>query len=79
MREVGVLEAERKLAELLDEVEHGGEVVITRQGKPVARLVAPGAVNRDAARAAAERIRQRSHGVTLGGLTIKSAIEEGRR
>jgi prevent-host-death family protein len=79
MREVGAFEAKNKLAELLDEVEHGGEVVITRRGKPVARLVAPGLVDREAAKAAAERILQRSRGVTLGGLSIKSLIEEGRR
>ena len=88
MREVGAFEARNKLAELLDEVEHGGEVVITRRGKPVARLVAPKPVarlvaprpvDREAAKAAAERIRRRSRGVTLSGLSIKSLIEEGRR
>ena len=79
MREVGAFEAKNKLAELLDEVEHGGEVVITRRGKPVARLVAPRPVDREAAKAAAERIRRRSRGVTLSGLSIKSLIEEGRR
>jgi len=79
MREVGAFEAKNKLAELLDEVEQGGEVVITRRGRPVARLVAPGQFDRAAAKAAAERIRQRSRGVTLDGLSIKSLIEEGRR
>ncbi len=39
MREVGVLEAKTKLSALLDEVEGGGEVVITRHGRPVARMV----------------------------------------
>ncbi len=34
--------AKANLSRLLDEVEAGGEVVITRRGKPVARLVAPG-------------------------------------
>ena len=78
MREVGAFEAKNKLAELLDEVEQGGEVVITRRGRPVARLVAPGQFDREAAKAA-ERIRQRSRGVTLDGLSIKSLIKEGRR
>ena len=41
MREVGVLEAKTKLSALLDAVENDGEeVVITRHGKPVARLSA---------------------------------------
>ena len=39
MREVGVLEAKTNLSALLDEIEKGGEpVVITRHGKPIARL-----------------------------------------
>jgi len=41
MREVGVLQAKTNLSALLDEVEQGGEeIVITRHGKPVARLSA---------------------------------------
>ncbi len=38
-REVDVHEAEIRLSRLLAEVERGGEVVITRAGEPVARLV----------------------------------------
>jgi prevent-host-death family protein len=41
MREVGVLEAKTNLSALLDAVEREGEeIVITRHGKPVARLTA---------------------------------------
>ena len=38
-RTVGAFEAKTHLAALLDRVERGEEVVITRRGKPVARLV----------------------------------------
>ena len=39
MREVGVLEAKTQLSALLDIVESDGEeIVITRHGRPVARL-----------------------------------------
>lgn len=80
MREVGTFEAKNKLSELLDLVERGEEVTITRHGKEIARLVPPrGAVNREAARAAAQGIREMSKGVTLGGLKIKDLINEGRR
>ena len=34
-------EARRRLAELMDQVEAGGEVVLLRHGRPVARLVPP--------------------------------------
>ncbi|MBE7217905.1 MAG: type II toxin-antitoxin system prevent-host-death family antitoxin [Caulobacteraceae bacterium] len=41
MREVGVLQAKTQLSSLIEGIEAGGEeVVITRRGKPVARLVA---------------------------------------
>ena len=38
MREVGVLEAKTRFSELLDAVEQGEEVTITRRGKAVATL-----------------------------------------
>ncbi|MFI5428006.1 type II toxin-antitoxin system Phd/YefM family antitoxin [Aeromicrobium sp. UC242_57] len=36
-----ISKARAELAALLDEVERGGEVVITRNGRPAARLVKP--------------------------------------
>lgn len=79
MKKVGAFEAKTKFGQLLDWVEAGDEVVITRRGKVVARLVPPaGAIDRDAGLAAAVRIRSRRMGVTLDGLKIKDLIEEGR-
>jgi prevent-host-death family protein len=40
MRQVNVHEAKTQLSKLLDSVEHGEHVVIARNGKPVADLVA---------------------------------------
>ncbi len=80
MREVGTFEAKNKLSELLDLVEQGEEVLITRHGRHVARLVPPaGAGNRDAARAAATAIREMRKGASLGGVRIADLIGEGRR
>ncbi|MFM7087202.1 MAG: type II toxin-antitoxin system Phd/YefM family antitoxin [Cyanobium sp.] len=39
MRSVGLAEAKAQLSALLDAVEAGEEVVITRRGRPVARVV----------------------------------------
>ena len=39
MTEIGSFEAKNKFSELLDRVERGEHVVITRRGKPVAELV----------------------------------------
>ena len=38
MREIGAFEAKNRLGALLDRVENGEEIVITRRGKPVAKL-----------------------------------------
>jgi len=79
MTTVGVFEAKNKLSALLDRVERGEEVTITRNGKPVAKLVAAEARDVDRARAAAEWIIANSKDNKLDGLTIKELIEEGRR
>ncbi len=79
MKEVGAFEAMSRLGQLLDWVEAGEEVVITRRGKVVARLVPPNmAFDRERGRRAAQRIREMRKGVTLGGLAIKDLISEGR-
>jgi prevent-host-death family protein len=80
MREIGAFEAKTKLGQLLDWVEAGEEIVITRRGKAVARLVAPGAatVDRERTQAAAARIRAMRKGVRLDGLSLKGLIDEGR-
>ena len=79
MREIGAFEAKNRLGQLLDWVEQGEEVTITRRGKAVARLVSarPG-ISREDARAAAQSIREMSKGIMLGRLKIKNLIDEGR-
>lgn len=79
MRAFGAFEAKNRLGQLLDQVEGGEEVVITRRGKVVARLVPPArTTDRERGRAAARRIRELRKGVTLGGTRIKDLIAEGR-
>ena len=79
MREIGAFEAKNKFGHLLDQVEHGEEIVITRHGKAVARLVPAGpGFDRDNALRAVAGILNLSQGVTLGGLRIKDLINEGR-
>ena len=80
MHTVGVFEAKNRLTALLDEVEAGAEVLITRRGKPVAKLVAAeSGFDRDKARRAAEGLRAASKGITLGGLALKDLIADGRK
>jgi antitoxin (DNA-binding transcriptional repressor) of toxin-antitoxin stability system len=78
MRTVSMVEAKNRLSALLDEVQ-GGDITITRHGKPVARLAAlTNEPNHDRARAAADGLRALSKGYTLNGITIKDLISEGR-
>ena len=82
MQEIGAFEAKNKLGALLDRVQRGEEIVITRHGKPVARL-APfaGGVSRAEARAAAERIRVRAQGLKACGFDwdeLKADRDRGR-
>lgn len=61
MAEVGAFKAKNMLSALLDRVERGEEIVITRHGKPVARLVPnAGGIDRSQAQAAIQRIRARA-------------------
>lgn len=79
MKEVEALEAKALVGQLLDWVEAGEEVVITRQGKAVAHMVPVGAESdSDRGRRAAARIRAMHKGVTLGGLAIKDLVNQGR-
>lgn len=80
MKTVGAYEAKTHLAQLLDEVAAGETVTITRHGVPVALLV-PAAKRRqvDAAAAVDAFLKWRQeHAPTLGGISIRELIEEGR-
>jgi prevent-host-death family protein len=79
MRELGAFEAKNTLSALLDQVEHGAEIVITRHGRAVAKLVPahPG-FDREKAKRAAAGLREASKGVRLRRLKIKGLVNEER-
>lgn len=80
MKQVAAIEAQATLSELLDLVEAGEEVVITRQGEPVARLTPTDRSGpRERSLQAAAALRRHRQGVTLGGVDLKTLIEDGRR
>lgn len=81
---VGSFEAKTKLAELLDRVEAGETVLITRRGRAVAKLVPAGvgADERARRRALIEEIKRKRAGWDRGarpGTTIAELIKAGRR
>lgn len=82
MRSIGASEAKNELGQLLDLVEQGEEITITRQGREVARLVpARPTHSREVARAAVRRMRERAEQLKLGRFDWsewKSYRDEGR-
>ena len=84
MKHVGIFEAKTHLSALLDEVEKGGEITITRHGKPVAKLiqareeVSPEEIEKR--REAIKRLRAmaKARGTNFSLEEIKSWIEDGR-
>jgi prevent-host-death family protein len=79
MIEIDASQADTDLSLLLDKVEQGEEVVITRHGRPVARLVATEAARQAELDDIVERFRAARQGVRLDGLSIKDMVGEGRR
>jgi prevent-host-death family protein len=82
MQEIGAFEAKNTFGSLLDRVERGEEIVITRHGRPVARLVAStGGIDRARAKEAAQRIRARAEHLSSERFkweTLKTDRDEGR-
>jgi len=79
MSRIGAFEAKTHLPRLLRRVEAGERFVITRHDRPVAELIPFQARDTTRIRAAIEDLKafQKTH--SLGGLSIRDMIEEGRK
>ncbi len=81
METIPAFTAKTKFSELLDRVERGEELTITRHGEPVAKIVPIEKPNPQRVREAIERwIAYRDQrDLSSGGLTLKQLRDEGRR
>ena len=83
MRQIDAFEAKKTLDALLNRVERGEEIIITRDGKAVARLVPnAGAIDRADVKAAMARIRARARTLSAGPIEwdiLKADWDTGRR
>ena len=78
-RQIGASDARKRLSVLLDRVEAGDEVVITRRGRPVARLISANAGHdRVEAKRAADALLFATRGWRLDGLSVSDLKAEGR-
>lgn len=78
MTTVGTYELKGNLSKLLERVERGERITITRRGKPVAVLVPP-AEERPDVKKVIEEFKAFAKGRSLGGISIRELIDEGRR
>jgi prevent-host-death family protein len=79
MQTIQASEAKTKFLRILDDVERGASVVVTRHGKPVARIVPEAAVDRERVERATEGMRALRK--RIGKLSLEeilSARDEGR-
>jgi prevent-host-death family protein len=77
-RTVGAYEAKTHLPRLLDEVAKGETITITKHGVPVARLVPPDEKEQRDVGEIIRALKELRKGKTLGGISIRELIEEGR-
>jgi len=81
MTSVGSFEAKTHLAQLLARVARGEKIIITKHGQPVAMLVpATKQAKKDVKQVVKEMLEYRDRQQrTLGGISLRELIEEGRR
>ncbi len=79
MRTIGAHKAKAHLSQLIEEVTRGQKVEITKHGAPVALLVPVPAMQKPDVREVIRQLRELRSGITLGGLSLRDMIEEGRR
>ncbi|MCX7960973.1 MAG: type II toxin-antitoxin system prevent-host-death family antitoxin [Burkholderiales bacterium] len=77
--EVGIYEAKSKLSRLVQKVEAGEEVVLTRHGKPVARIVTFAPAAKGGRRTLLREIRALARRVRIPPeIRISEVLAEGR-
>lgn len=79
MSEVGAFEAKTHLPRLLERVRKGERFVITKHGNPVAELIPFRKRDPEKIRAAIDDLKAFQEAHSLGGLSVRELIEEGRK
>lgn len=76
---VGAFEAKTHLSSLLERVAQGEEIVITRHGKPLARLIPVAVADRTRIDLAISKLKTLRKGCSLNGLSWQELRDESRR
>jgi prevent-host-death family protein len=81
MERIGIYDARSRLSELVERVEAGEEVILTRRGRPVVRMLRAADKTRADSRAAAiKRIRalRKRMNLKISRVALRQAIAKGR-
>jgi prevent-host-death family protein len=82
MLKIGAFEAKNTFGTLLDRVQRGEEIVITRHGQPIARLVPhAGRIDQNQTQAVLQRIRDRARDLQSAKFdwdSLKELRDQGR-
>jgi len=78
MERIGIYDARARLSELVGRVEAGEEVMLTRRGKPVVRMVPAKARREGSGAATVARIKALSRRLNIRVSNLRELIEEGR-
>ncbi len=80
MQSIGAFQAKTHFSSLLEQVEKGERVVITKHGHPVAELIpCRDKEDRQKVKQAIQRLKLFAKTHTLGGIDWKALRDEGRR
>ena len=79
MPEIGAYEAKTHLPKLLEQVRKGERFVITKHGVPVAELIPVQKRSKQEVRAAIQGLKQFQTSHSLGGISLRELMEEGRK
>jgi prevent-host-death family protein len=79
MASVGASDAKTHFSSLLERVQRGEQIIITRHGKPVAKLVPATGVDVQVIEETIARLKEFAKGQSLGGWSVRELRGEGRR
>jgi len=80
-QQIGAFEAKTHFSQILEKVERGADYVITRRGKPVARIIPLQREKEMSRKEALEKLAEmrKLYRSEPGSFDVREAIEEGRR
>ncbi len=79
MVSIGAFEAKTHLSSLLDRAANGEEIIITKHGKPLAKLIGAENISLERSIEAMKKLRASRKGLTLGGVLWQELRDEGRK